>query len=214
MKQEILLIDAPAGVLEVDAIWQSGERQTKDGLAILCHPNPVQGGTMNNKVVSTMYRFCRDAGMDVLRFNFRGVGRSTGQTGTGDGELEDALTVLRYALKHTKARKLWLGGFSFGGYTATRLASLMTDNEEFFDVNLHNLALIAPSVMRVGMASLRWQADHTFMIYGDQDELVSPEHLAQFAEEREIPTTVLSTGHFFHGKLVELGQSLQKHTKI
>ena len=51
-------------------------------------------------------------------------------------------------------------------------------------MNLHNLALIAPSVMRVGMASLRWQADHTFMIYGDQDELVSPEHLAQFAEER------------------------------
>ena len=54
MKQEILLIDAPAGVLEVDAIWQSGERQTKDGLAILCHPNPIQGGTMNNKVVSTI----------------------------------------------------------------------------------------------------------------------------------------------------------------
>ncbi|MFB6349581.1 alpha/beta hydrolase [Moraxella sp. ZJ142] len=216
MKQQIQLIDAPSGVLEIDSILQDGERCASDALAILCHPNPTQGGTMNNKVVSTMYRFCRDANMDVFRFNFRGVGRSSGSVGTGDGELADALAVLRYALSCTPARKLWLGGFSFGGYIACRLANLLGSDEvgelDLGEVNLHNLALIAPSIQRFGGKIPSWQADRTFMIYGDADELVSPALLADFAKRYQIASTVIPTGHFFHAKLVELKDALQAHT--
>lgn len=213
-QEQSLLIDAPAGVLEVQMILQSGERSTKDNLAIICHPNPTQGGTMSNKVVSTLYRYCRDVGMDVLRFNFRGVGRSTGRVGTGDGEFLDALTVLKFALTQTKARRLWLAGFSFGGYVACRVADYLKHAEDLTDVHLRNLVLIAPSVLRAGIHDLTWHTDHAFMIYGDQDELVPPNAMQNFAEQHHMPTTVIETGHFFHAKLVELRQALEFHTLI
>lgn len=213
MKQEIFLIDAPNGKLEVDAIWQSGERQADDGLALICHPNPMQGGTMNNKVVSTMYRFCRDRGMDVVRFNFRGVGRSTGQTGNGQGELIDALSVLRFAMTQTKARRLWLGGFSFGGFIAAWLADEISRNTEFQELVLTDLALIAPSVVKNDPSCLSWQADKTYVIYGDQDEIVDPRAIEAFAKVRQLPTVVLPTGHFFHGKLTELKNALQDFSR-
>lgn len=214
MNQETVLIDALAGVLEVEMILQDGERSARDDFAIICHPNPTQGGTMNNKVVSTLFRFCRDAGMDVFRFNFRGVGRSTGSVGTGLGELDDALTVLKFALTKTKARRLWLGGFSFGGYIAAKVAYHLPSDDSLAQVHLRNLALIAPSVQRAGADELTWQTDHAFMIYGDQDELVPPEAMDRFAEQNHLPVTVIETGHFFHGKLVELRQALEHHTLL
>lgn len=214
MNNEITLIDAPHGVLEVEMILQDGERLVQDNFAIICHPNPTQGGTMNNKVVSTLFRHCRDVGMDVFRFNFRGVGRSTGQVGTGDGEFEDALTVLRFALTQTKARRLWLGGFSFGGYIAAKVANHLQSDESFADVHLRNLALIAPSILRAGADELTWAVDRVFMIYGNQDELVPPDAMGHFAKKNHIPTTVIQTGHFFHGKLVELRQALEFHTLL
>lgn len=213
-QQQTLLIDAPAGVLEVEMILQAGARSPKDDFAIICHPNPTQGGTMTNKVVSTLYRYCRDAGMDVLRFNFRGVGRSTGRVGTGEGEFLDALTVLKFALTQTKARRLWLAGFSFGGYVACQVADHLRQAEDLVDVHLRNLVLIAPSVLRAGADELTWHADHAFMIYGDQDELVPPDAMRRFAEQRHMPTTVIQTGHFFHAKLTELRQALQYHTLL
>lgn len=212
MKQEILLIDAPNGKLEIDAIWQAGERGAADGLAIICHPNPMAGGTMNNKVVSTMYRFCRDCGMDVLRFNFRGVGQSTGVAGNGIGELTDALTVLRFALTKTKARKLWLGGFSFGGFVACQVADAIAKQEEFSKINLHNLALIAPSVVRNDTSVLTLPTERTFLVYGAHDELIPPSALAEFAQAHQMPSQVIDTGHFFHAKLVELRQALEQLT--
>lgn len=219
MKQLIELIPSAAGVLEVEMILQNGERSARDDFAIICHPNPTQGGTMTNKVVSTLFRYCRDVGMDVFRFNFRGVGRSTGSVGTGENELIDALTVLSYALRQTKARRLWLSVFSFGGYIACQVAHHLTLSDQlqdamYHEVHLRNLALIAPSVMRTGMRDLTWHSDHAFMIYGNQDELIPPAALAQFAIDRQLPTTVLDTGHFFHTKLVELRQALEYHTLL
>lgn len=217
MNQETVLIDAPAGVLEVDAIWQDGDRQPSDMLALICHPNPLDGGTMNNKVVSTMYRFCRDAGMDVVRFNYRGVGRSTGVSEYGDGEFMDTQTVLRWAMSQTKARRLWLGGFSFGGFVACRMADLLAshanDGGEFATLSLANLSLIAPSIVRNDASGLTLQADNAFVIYGDKDELVAPTLLAKFAHERVFSQTVMAdVGHFFHGKLTDLKQALIAHT--
>ncbi|WP_227516549.1 hypothetical protein [Moraxella cuniculi] len=92
------------------------------------------------------------------------------------------------------------------------MASAITASDEFNDVVLHNLALVAPSIMRQGMQTTQWQANRSFVIYGDQDELVSPASLAKFVQDRQLPHTVLTTGHFFHGKLVELRDALQQHT--
>ena len=215
MKNEITLIDAPHGVLEVDAIWQDGDRQPSDMLALICHPNPLDGGTMNNKVVSTMYRFCRDAGMDVVRFNYRGVGRSTGVSEYGDGEFFDAQTVLAWALTKTRARRLWIGGFSFGGFVACRMADLIHGSLVFDDVSLDSLALIAPSIVRNDASQLSIEANNTFVIYGDKDELVAPSLLQQFANVRGFDSTVMpDVGHFFHGKLTDLKNALAAHTKI
>lgn len=215
MKNEITLIDAPHGVLEVDAIWQDGDRQPSDMLALICHPNPLDGGTMNNKVVSTMYRFCRDAGMDVVRFNYRGVGRSTGVSEYGDGEFFDAQTVLAWALTKTGARRLWIGGFSFGGFVACRMADLIHGSLVFDDVSLDSLALIAPSIVRNDASQLSIEANNTFVIYGDKDELVAPSLLQQFANVRGFDSTVMpDVGHFFHGKLTDLKNALAAHTKI
>ncbi|UZA28745.1 hypothetical protein LP097_07105 [Moraxella bovis] len=96
-------------VLEVDAHWANS-----DTLAVILHPNPKAGGTMNNKVVTTLYRFCKENGMDTVRFNYRGVGRSSGEIEYGNGEYLDSLCVLDWALQQTNAKTLWLAGFSFG----------------------------------------------------------------------------------------------------
>lgn len=206
-----ILIDAPAGKLEVDALWHADQPQgTAARVALLCHPNPVEQGTMMNKVVTTMYRFARDAGMHMVRFNFRGVGRSTGSYGHMTGEIDDALAVLRWIGQQTDARKLWLGGFSFGGYVALRTAEHVAEDDEFADFGLTDLALIAPSIEKHPTDDVRLPADKTFLIYGENDELVAPDALAAFGERFGIRARVFAdTGHFFHGKLGELKTTLE-----
>ncbi len=169
---------------------------------------------MHNKVVSTMYRFCRDAGMDVVRFNYRGVGRSTGVSEYGEGEFIDALNILRFMQTQTAARRLYLGGFSFGGFIACRVADHIAKSinaeGEFRDIVLTDLALVAPSVAKNDTTHLQWQAN-TYQIYGSHDEIVPPSAMAAFAAKRGIPSTVIDTGHFFHAKLVDLKLALQSH---
>ena len=221
------LIDAPCGKLEVDALWQAesnGNRHPKaegiERVAILCHPNPLQEGTMMNKVVTTMYRFARDNNMHVVRFNFRGVGKSTGVSsknqGDVEGEIEDALTVLQWIHSQTDARKLWIGGFSFGGFVAAKLAQLVSEQGAFLgldDFEITDLAMIAPSIEKNDTADLVLPTDQTFMIYGANDEVIAPSSLQQFGEQFTIPTQVIAdTGHFFHGKLGELKDKLQQNT--
>lgn len=213
------LIDAPCGKLEVDALWQTdsmGIANPKadmiDRVAILCHPNPLQQGTMMNKVVTTMYRFARDQGMHVVRFNFRGVGKSTGIYGNVTGEIEDALTVLQWIHDQTDARRLWIGGFSFGGFVAAKLAQLVNEQGAFLgldDFDITDLALIAPSIEKNDTSDLALPTEQTFMIYGRNDEVIAPTSLQKFGENFGIRTKIIDdTGHFFHGKLTELKQLL------
>lgn len=193
------------GVLEVDAIWQS------DVLAIICHPNPKAGGDMNNKVITTTYRVCREQGVSVVRFNYRGVGRSSGVIEYGDGEFFDTLAVLDWAVKQANQRqiypkKLWLFGFSFGGFVACRVADYLTKNSI---ITLDKLVLISPSIQWNNPAGLVLDSANTHVIYGDADEWVSPESMAKFADDFGLPKTVMTgAGHFFSGRLSELGQIL------
>lgn len=219
------LIDAPQGKLEIDALWHNNNPHDENThrVALLCHPNPLGQGTMMNKIVTTMYRFARDFDKDhpnepmhVIRFNYRGVGKSTGSYGHMDGEIEDALTVLQWIATQTDARQLWLGGFSFGGYVAMRLAQMIAEQGAFIgvgDFEVTDLALIAPSIEKHPIDSIVLPTDRTFLIYGEHDELVSPDALADFANNFNIRSNVVAdTGHFFHGKLAELMALLKKNS--
>lgn len=202
------LIDAPHiqpnGVLEVDAVWQNSDR-----VALLCHPNPKAGGTMTNKVITTMYRFCRDSGMSVVRFNYRGVGRSSGMIEYGEGEFLDTLCVLSWILTQSPATKLWLGGFSFGGFIACRVADILWKSSQF-NIELQKLTLIAPSIEKNDPTGLRLNPEKTYMIYGDKDEFVSVQSMTAFANGLGIDYHVIpQTSHFFHGQLSQLKDALK-----
>ena len=212
------LIPAPAGVLEVDALWQQDNPNdpNTDTVALLCHPNPLFDGTMNNKVVSTMYRFARDSGMHVVRFNFRGVGQSTGEHDYANGEVQDAMTVLQWLAGQTNARKLWLGGFSFGGYVTARVAEQVLTSPHIWglsDFNIVNVALISPSIEKNDGSDLSLPIAKTFEIYGDADEVIAPENMQAFADRLGIRVSIVEgAGHFFHGRLTELKKLLQQQS--
>lgn len=189
------------GVLEVAYLPQNSPTT-----AVLFHPNPMGGGAMTNKVVSTLYRYARDQGHDVIRYNSRGVGRSSGTITAGLTEFEDAVCVLKWAMAQG-TRRFWLGGFSFGGYMACLSADWLIKQSAEQDTAVDALCLIAPSIVRHNVHKLVLPA-HRFLVYGDSDELVSPVALAQFAQERSLPHRVLAAGHFFHGKLGELKQAV------
>lgn len=211
------LIKAPAGVLEVDALWQQDNPLASDvdTVALLCHPHPLFQGTMNNKVVTTMQRFARDNAMHAVRFNFRGVGASTGEHDYAVGEITDAMTVLQWIGEQTTARKLWLGGFSFGGYIAARVAEQLTISPHIWgveDFHLLQVALIAPSVVKNDVSDLQMPKERTFEIYGDIDEVIEPEKMAEFAATMGIGVEVIEgASHFFHGKLPELKKCLEQY---
>ena len=171
---------------------------------------------MNNKVVTTMYRFARDAGMHVVRFNFRGVGHSTGEHDYADGEVLDAMTVLQWIAAQTDAHKLWLGGFSFGGYVIARVAEQMLLSPHIWglsDFELLKVALIAPSIENNDSTDLSLPADKTFEIYGNADEVIAPANMQAFAERTGIAVSVVDgAGHFFHGRLPVLKGLLAEHS--
>ena len=212
------LIPAPAGVLEVDALWQQDNPNdpNTDTVALLCHPNPLFDGTMNNKVVTTMFRFARDSGMHVVRFNFRGVGQSTGEHDYADGEVMDAMTVLQWLAGQTNARKLWLGGFSFGGYVTARVAEQVLTSAHIWglsDFDIVNVALISPSIEKNDGSDLTLPIAKTFEIYGDADEVIEPENMQTFADRLGIRVSIVEgAGHFFHGRLTELKKLLQQQS--
>lgn len=212
------LIPAPAGVLEVDALWQQDNPLDAhtDTVALLCHPHPLFEGTMNNKVVTTMYRFARDNNMHAVRFNFRGVGRSTGEHDYADGEVLDALTVLQWIAGQTHARKVWLGGFSFGGYVTARVAEQLLVSPHVWglsDFEIANVALISPSIEKNNSEGIRLPVAKTFEIYGDADEVISPAKMQAFADNLGIAVSVVDgAGHFYHGRLSELKALLEQHS--
>ena len=133
---ERLTIAGPAGDLEA-LVETPGQRGR--GVAVICHPHPVYGGTMTNKVVHVLAKTFNERGVPAVRFNFRGVGASAGAYDEGEGETQDALAVIDWALQRFPGAALWLAGFSFGGAIAVR-AAMARDAQR--------LITVAPAVHR------------------------------------------------------------------
>ncbi|MFY8119164.1 MAG: alpha/beta hydrolase [Roseateles sp.] len=185
------LIDGPVGAIEC-AIDQPAAERSLRGVAVICHPNPTQGGTMDNKVVQTLARAFLQLGYRTVRFNFRGIGRSQGGWDEGRGEVDDALAVI--AAHREASLPLALAGFSFGGYVASRASQSLPE-----DLRPERLALVGPAASRFDMAPV--PAD-TLVVHGEVDDVVPLSAVLDWARPQALPVTVVpGVGHFFHGQL-------------
>jgi uncharacterized protein len=162
-------------------------------VAVLCHPHPQHGGTMDNKVVQTLARAFAQLHYTAVRFNFRGVGASSGRWDEGRGEVDDALAVVS-AFRDAGAF-LVLGGFSFGGFIAAKVAEQLAAAA----TPAERLVLIAPAASRFELPPV--PAD-TLVIHGEADDVVPLAAVFDWARPTSLPVTVIpGAGHFFHGQL-------------
>ncbi len=195
--ESVFLFPGPVGTLEV-ALSVPQPPVDKRYIALLGHPHSLQGGTMNNKVVTTLVRVFKELHIPCLRFNFRGVGQSDGTYDEGRGESEDMLFLARQCLKELPKAQLLFAGFSFGSYVAYRAAAQCP----------HSLLItIAPSVYHYDYQEFSPRPEPWVVVMGEEDELVPLQAVLEFVAEVSPCLPLLrftETGHFFHGKLIDL----------
>ncbi|MDQ6923578.1 MAG: alpha/beta hydrolase [Pseudomonadota bacterium] len=183
-------IAGPAGALEVALNVPEGPVR---GIALIAHPHPLQGGTLDNKVVQTLAKTFAALGYAAARFNFRGVGKSEGQFDDGVGETDDALAALAAAKLEFGELPVVLAGFSFGSYVQTRVAHAIA---------AERLVLIGPAVKRFPIEVV---APDTIVIHGEEDDVVALADVLTWARPQQLPIIVFpGCGHFFHGRLPQL----------
>lgn len=175
-------------------------------IAVVCHPLPTMGGTMENKVAVTLAKTFTELGCVSLRFNFRGVGASEGVFTGGDGEVEDVFAVAELAREQFGELPLILSGFSFGGYVAARAAQQLQPR---------HLVLAAPAVGRFSAlpaAQMPAVAADTLVIHGEHDDVVPLAEALNWARPLHLPIVVLPQAeHYFHGRLTQLRDIVKRH---
>lgn len=196
----------PVGVLEIalDAPADSSR-----GVAVIAHPHPLFGGTMDNKVVQTLARAFVHCGWTAVRFNFRGVGASTGHHDEGRGELDDFLAVVQHAAPAGGNQiALALAGFSFGAFVTTHAFERLHPIR-----NIEKLVLVGTSVSRAQAAPIDKAAHlRTLVVHGEQDDTVLLSAVLDWARPQALPVTVApGIGHFFHGQLPLLKNLVIRH---
>ncbi len=183
-------IAGPAGALEVALNVPEGPVR---GIALVAHPHPLQGGTLDNKVVQTLAKTFAALGYAAARFNFRGVGKSEGQFDDGIGETDDALAALAAAKLEFGELPVVLAGFSFGSYVQTRVAHAIA---------AERLVLVGPAVKRFPLEVV---PPATIVIHGEEDDVVALADVLAWARPQQLPIIVFpGCGHFFHGRLPQL----------
>jgi uncharacterized protein len=193
--EERLLLPGPAGNLEVVINDPGTDRQ---GLALVAHPHPLYGGSLDNKVVQTLAKTFFRQGCVAVRMNFRGVGASDGVFDEGQGEAQDWLVVAQSLRGRFGDLPLALAGFSFGAFVQARVAEHLRPRR---------LVLVAPAVGRFPLGAV---PEHTLVVHGEQDDVVALADVLDWARPQSLPVVVVpGTGHFFHGKLGELARILQ-----
>jgi len=198
-----LKLRGPAG--ELEALLQVREPEDGSLTALVCHPHPLYGGTMHNKVVHRVAQGLEARGAVVLRFNFRGVGKSEGRSRGGVEELEDAKAALSYLRERSPGARRWAAGFSFGAWIATLLAGSEPDLEQ--------LVLVAPPVTRSNFEILRSLRVPKLIIQGTRDDVCPlaalETHYAEWEEPKRL-IKVEGATHFFDSKLGALADALDQ----
>ncbi|MGH8751793.1 MAG: alpha/beta hydrolase [Burkholderiales bacterium] len=187
-----LFIDGPAGKLETVINDPGAPRRA---IALIAHPHPLFGGTLDNKVVQTLAKALVELGYVALRCNFRGVGESAGKFDEGRGESDDMLAVAAYARREFGDLPLLLAGFSFGAFVQARLMQKLSAQK---------LVLIAPAVGRFAVGTV---PANTLVVHGEEDDVVPLAEVLNWVRPQQLPVVVVpGTGHFFHGRLTQLKQ--------
>ncbi|HXS28756.1 MAG TPA: alpha/beta fold hydrolase [Steroidobacteraceae bacterium] len=205
-----VVIDGPAG--KIEALLEEPQSSLPGSFGVLCHPHPLHGGTLHNKVVHTLARALHEFLVPTVRFNFRGVGASEGRFAEGIGETDDALAVIEWGRQRWPAADPWLLGFSFGGGVAIRAAAR---------ASAKLLVTVAPAIDRsaTGTASSVDPPCPWLIVQGDADEVIDPVSVLEWASResaarKAAALPVLSVhvmrgaGHFFHGRLPELREAV------
>jgi uncharacterized protein len=196
------LIDGPAGKLELAVGEATGESRPAWG--IVCHPHPLFGGTMHNKIVTTLVKTFQGMGVSTVRFNFRGVMKSEGKFDNGDGELDDLLAVIDWVQRERVKNEIWLAGFSFGAYVAAKAAT---------QIPVSKLVTIAPPIQHFPLQNLPPITCTWVLVQGELDDVVPPNEVFDWAESRNPKPIIIrfpQAGHYFHGQLGELRARIEE----
>lgn len=182
-----VMVEGSSGTIETDVNDPGASRR---GIALIAHPNPLQGGTKDNKVVTTLAKTFFALGYVAARPNFRGVGASGGSHDGGRGEADDLLAVLASLRKDYPALPIVLAGFSFGAFVQTRVART---------IDAERLVLVGPAVNRFPAETV---PPGTLVIHGEHDDVVPLAAVLEWARPQNLPVVVVPGGeHFFHGRL-------------
>lgn len=203
---EKLALAGPAGALQ--AVVEAPPDAAATAFMVVCHPHPLHGGTMDNKVVTTLARTAHEFGVPTIRFNYRGVGNSAGSYDHGRGETDDALAVIAWGRQRWPGAALWLAGFSFGAVVSLRAAVSPQVGE------VARLVTVAPALGRnfhdageITAPSCPW-----LVVQGEADEVVDPQQNIQWLQQVQ-PAPRLAVlpgvGHFFHGQLGALQEQVR-----
>jgi alpha/beta superfamily hydrolase len=207
---ERILVQGPAGAIE--ALVETPVPHDAGHFGVVCHPHPLYGGTLDNKVVHTLARAFQELGAATLRFNFRGVGASAGAFDRGRGEVDDALAVVAHGRQIFSGAALWLAGFSFGGAIAVSSAARARPDR---------LVVVAPGVTILDVGSDA-PACPWLIVQGDADDVIEPRYVLDWASKLVAPRprhagdqvarpeirVLQGAGHFFHGRLHDLRQAV------
>lgn len=196
------LIPGPQGVLEAVLDVAKPESLDISPIAVVCHPHPLHGGTLTNKVVHTVAKAFAELGVTTLRFNFRGVGASSGHFDNGVGEVGDLLAAVHWLRTRYPQAPLWLAGFSFGAYVALSAQAR---------AKVARLLLVAPPVAMFEFPVESGVEIPWLVVQGSADEIVKPEQVSVWVQgQAHAPDYcwLEGAGHFFHGRLINLRQQI------
>ena len=204
-KTEKFLLKGAAGAIEVQRDSPSGSPPV--GVAVIAHPHPLFGGTMDNKVVQTLARAFVSCGWTAVRFNFRGVGASEGAHDEGRGEAQDMLGVIEQVAAQGE---LAIAGFSFGAFVSSHVVSTLWETRQPRQIVLVGTAAARFSVAEVPAAA----HDRTLVVHGEHDDTVPLSAVLDWARPQILPVTVVpGGGHFFHGQLPLLKSLVTRHLR-
>ena len=203
---ERLLLDGPVGTIEaLSDAPQLAAGAAPRGVAVIAHPHPLFGGTMDNKVVQTLARAFVQCGWRAVRFNFRGVGATAGAHDEGRGETQDLLAVVQQCAPEGP---LALAGFSFGSFVMSQaLLSLWPQRQ------IEKLVFVGTAASRFQVATLPPEVhERTLVVHGEHDDTVPLSSVMDWARPQVLPVTVIPGGsHFFHGQLPLLKNLVVRH---